>query len=183
MVCYALQIYFDFSGYSDMAIGLARMFGFRFPENFNHALSRRTSITDFWRRWHITLSRWFRDYVYIPLGGNRRLAAGAPRQSVDRVPAVRRVARRELNFMVWGMSARPVPVDRTHRRRHALVTSLPELLGMDCLRYVDRLIGWVFFRQTSLDLALETLAAMFVLVAPAMNVMLVRRKLRRRSWC
>jgi len=71
VVCYALQIYFDFSGYSDMAIGLGRMFGFRFLENFRYPYLART-ITDFWRRWHISLSSWFRDYVYIPLGGNRR---------------------------------------------------------------------------------------------------------------
>src|SRR5215207_5020632 len=70
VVCYALQIYFDFSGYSDMAIGIAHMFGFRFPENFNYPYTA-TSIQDFWRRWHITLSSWLRDYVYIPLGGGR----------------------------------------------------------------------------------------------------------------
>jgi len=70
IICYALQIYFDFSGYSDMAIGLGRMFGFRFPENFMHPY-KSTSITEFWRRWHMTLSRFFRDYLYIPLGGNR----------------------------------------------------------------------------------------------------------------
>ena len=69
-VSFMLQIYFDFSGYSDMAIGLGRMFGFHFPENFNYPYIART-ITEFWRRWHITLSSWFRDYVYIPLGGNR----------------------------------------------------------------------------------------------------------------
>ncbi len=69
-VAYALQIYFDFSGYSDMAIGLGRMFGFDFLENFNYPYIAK-SITDFWRRWHISLSSWFRDYVYIPLGGNR----------------------------------------------------------------------------------------------------------------
>jgi len=69
-VAYAIQIYFDFSGYSDMAIGLARMFGLRFPENFDHPYGAK-SITDFWRRWHISLSSWFRDYLYIPLGGNR----------------------------------------------------------------------------------------------------------------
>jgi alginate O-acetyltransferase complex protein AlgI len=68
---YTLQIYFDFSGYSDMAIGLGRIFGFRFEENFNYPYVSR-SITDFWRRWHISLSTWFRDYLYIPLGGNRR---------------------------------------------------------------------------------------------------------------
>ena len=69
-VCYTLQIYFDFSGYSDMAIGLGRMFGFRFPENFNYPYISR-SIRSFWRRWHISLSSWFRDYLYISLGGNR----------------------------------------------------------------------------------------------------------------
>ena len=69
-ICYALQIYFDFSGYSDMAIGLGKVFGFKFPENFNYPYIS-ASITEFWRRWHITLSGWFRDYVYIPLGGSR----------------------------------------------------------------------------------------------------------------
>ena len=70
LVAYTLQLYFDFSGYSDMAIGLARMFGFEFPENFRAPYSA-TSVTDFWRRWHMSLSTWFRDYLYIPLGGNR----------------------------------------------------------------------------------------------------------------
>lgn len=69
-ICFSLQIYFDFSGYSDMAIGLGKMFGFEFDENFNFPYLAR-SITDFWRRWHISLSQWFRDYVYIPLGGSR----------------------------------------------------------------------------------------------------------------
>lgn len=71
LVFYALQIYYDFSGYSDMAIGLGRIFGFHFPENFNYPYISE-SITEFWRRWHMTLSSWFREYVYIPLGGNRR---------------------------------------------------------------------------------------------------------------
>lgn len=70
VICYSLQIYFDFSGYSDMAIGLGRMFGFEIPENFNFPYIAR-SIREFWRRWHISLSQWFRDYLYIPLGGNR----------------------------------------------------------------------------------------------------------------
>ena len=71
LVCYTLQIYFDFSGYSDMAIGLMRMFGFRILENFNYPYVAR-SVREFWRRWHISLSNWFRDYLYVPLGGNRR---------------------------------------------------------------------------------------------------------------
>jgi alginate O-acetyltransferase complex protein AlgI len=70
LLMYTLQIYFDFSGYSDMAIGLGRMFGFQIPENFNFPYIAR-SIREFWRRWHISLSQWFRDYLYIPLGGNR----------------------------------------------------------------------------------------------------------------
>ena len=70
ILAYSLQIYFDFSGYSDMAIGLGRMFGFKFLENFNYPYIS-TSLQEFWRRWHISLSTWFKDYVYIPLGGNR----------------------------------------------------------------------------------------------------------------
>jgi alginate O-acetyltransferase complex protein AlgI len=77
-VCYTLQIYFDFSGYSDMAIGLGRVFGFRFRENFDHPYAAG-SIQNFWRRWHISLSSWFRDYLYIPLGGNRKGKARAYR--------------------------------------------------------------------------------------------------------
>ena len=73
-VAFTLQIYFDFSGYSDMAIGLGRVFGFHFPENFRYPFTAK-SITEFWRRWHISLSSWFRDYVYIPLGGSRCKAA------------------------------------------------------------------------------------------------------------
>ncbi len=71
MICYTMQIYYDFSGYSDMAIGLGRMFGFKFAENFNYPYMA-DSVREFWRRWHISLSTWFREYVYIPLGGNRR---------------------------------------------------------------------------------------------------------------
>ncbi len=70
LVCYALQLYFDFSGYTDMAVGLGRMFGYKLPENFNYPYTAQ-SVREFWRRWHITLSSWFRDYLYIPLGGGR----------------------------------------------------------------------------------------------------------------
>ena len=70
-ISFCLHIYFDFSGYSDMAIGLVRLFGFHFPENFNYPFISK-SISEFWRRWHMSLGSWFRDYVYIPLGGNRR---------------------------------------------------------------------------------------------------------------
>ena len=76
IVAFAFQIYFDFSGYSDMAIGMGQMLGFHFPENFNYPYIS-ASVTEFWRRWHISLGSWFREYVYIPLGGNRK---GLPRQ-------------------------------------------------------------------------------------------------------
>jgi alginate O-acetyltransferase complex protein AlgI len=75
-VLFMLHLYYDFSGYSDMAIGLGLMFGFHFPENFRYPYAG-TSITEFWRRWHISLSAWFREYVYIPLGGNRKGKAKA----------------------------------------------------------------------------------------------------------
>ena len=93
---YTLQLYFDFSGYSDMAIGLGRMLGFRLPENFARPYSSVT-VTEFWRRWHMSLSRWFRDYVYIPLGGNRHGAGAHLPQPVHRVRADRLLARRELD--------------------------------------------------------------------------------------
>lgn len=101
-VCYSLQLYFDFSGYSDMAIGLGKMFGFTFPKNFDYPYTA-SSITDFWRRWHISLSAWFREYVYIPLGGNR----------VSRKKHIRNLLivwmltglwhGASLNFLLWGL--------------------------------------------------------------------------------
>ena len=102
VLAFAFQIYFDFSGYSDMAIGLGKMFGFEFEENFHYPYIS-TSITDFWRRWHISLSTWFRDYVYIPLGGNRK---GKPRQAfhilvVWMLTGLWHGA--SWNFVLWGL--------------------------------------------------------------------------------
>ncbi len=101
VLAYAIQIYFDFSGYSDMAIGLARMFGFEFLENFDRPYSAH-SVTDFWRRWHISLSTWFRDYVYIPLGGNR----GGPRRTYLNLAIVFALTGAwhgaNWTFIVWG---------------------------------------------------------------------------------
>lgn len=101
-IAYSLQIYFDFSGYSDMAIGLGKMFGFEFLENFNYPYISR-SITEFWRRWHISLSTWFRDYVYIPLGGNRK---GKGRTIIN-IFVVWFLTGfwhgAEWNFIIWGM--------------------------------------------------------------------------------
>jgi len=102
VIAFSFQIYFDFSGYSDMAIGLGRIFGFEFPENFNYPYTAK-SITDFWRRWHITLSGWFREYVYIPLGGNRR---GRGRMYLNLLTVWSLTGLwhgAALNFLFWGL--------------------------------------------------------------------------------
>ena len=102
LICYTLQIYFDFSGYSDMAIGLGRMFGFRFPENFRWPYIA-DSVQDFWRRWHISLSTWFRDYLYVPLGGNRV----SPARTYGNLVAVFFLCGlwhgASWNFVIWGL--------------------------------------------------------------------------------
>ena len=102
VIAYSLQLYFDFSGYSMMAIGMGKMLGFDFPQNFNFPYISR-SITEFWRRWHMTLSGWFREYVYIPLGGNRK---GLKRQIfnlfvVELLTGIWHGA--DWNFICWGL--------------------------------------------------------------------------------
>ena len=102
IAAYTLQIYYDFSGYSDMAIGLGRMLGFRFMENFAHPYVSR-SVTEFWRRWHISLSSWFKEYVYIPLGGNRK---GVPRQCLNLLFVWMLTGLwhgASVNFILWGL--------------------------------------------------------------------------------
>lgn len=102
VIAYALQIFFDFSGYSDMAVGLGRMFGFRFPENFDHPYAAG-SMREFWRRWHMTLSRFFRDYLYIPLGGNRH---GAARTALNLMIVFALCGLwhgASWNFLAWGL--------------------------------------------------------------------------------
>ncbi len=102
IIAYSLQIYFDFSGYSDMAIGLGRMFGFEFMENFNYPYISAT-VTEFWRRWHISLSTWFKEYVYIPLGGNRK---GLPRQILNLLVVWGLTGfwhGASWNFLLWGL--------------------------------------------------------------------------------
>ena len=101
-IAFTLQIYFDFSGYSDMAIGLGRMFGFKFLENFNYPYISK-SLTEFWRRWHISLSTWFRDYVYIPLGGNRKGTAKTYRNLFIVWFLTGFWHGASWNFMIWGL--------------------------------------------------------------------------------
>jgi len=162
VICYAFQIYFDFSGYSDMAIGLGRMFGFEFLENFNYPYISKT-ITEFWRRWHISLSSWFRDYVYIPLGGNRKGNVYANLLIVFVLTGFWHGA--SFNFLVWGLwhglfliverlfTAREVKSKYFVPLRHALTMLIV-------------LIGWVFFRSPELRYALSYLGIMFGIVQP-----------------
>ncbi|WP_438432610.1 MBOAT family O-acyltransferase [Gorillibacterium sp. sgz500922] len=142
LVAFAFQIYFDFSGYSDMAIGLGLMFGFRFRENFNKPYAA-TSITDFWRRWHISLSSWFRDYVYIPLGGNRR---GLPRQLLNLLVVWLLTGLwhgASWNFVLWGLYFGLILMfEKTGGLK--LLAKLPPIL-QHAYAILLILIGWVFF--------------------------------------
>jgi alginate O-acetyltransferase complex protein AlgI len=147
LVCYTLQIYYDFSGYSHMAIGLAHMLGFTFPENFNFPYISR-SITEFWRRWHITLSSWFREYVYIPLGGNRKGRARTILNlwTVFLLCGLWHGA--SWNFIAWG--AYHGALLAFERGAGRLVTRLwPPLAHAYALLAIA--LGWVLFRCTSLD--------------------------------
>jgi alginate O-acetyltransferase complex protein AlgI len=157
-LAFTFQIYFDFSGYSDMAIGLGRMLGFDFVENFNYPYISR-SITEFWRRWHISLSTWFRDYVYIPLGGNRR---GKGRQLLNllivwTLTGIWHGA--SWNFLFWGLY-------------YALLLILEKLFLYDRLQKAPAwlghvyalilvVIGWVLFSVEDLSSCLMYLRSMF----------------------
>jgi len=158
ILCYSLQIYFDFSGYSDMAIGLGRLLGFHFPENFNQPY-RSASITEFWRRWHMTLSRWFRDYVYIPLGGNRRgsLRTFANLWIVFFLCGLWHGA--GLTFIVWGLYHGMLLVLERIADTH-LRWRPTGVVGM-AMSFVLVTIGWVFFRAPTLTVARHYLTAMF----------------------
>ncbi len=158
ITAYAFQIYFDFSGYSDMAIGIGQMMGFRFPENFNFPYIAR-SITEFWRRWHITLSNWMRDYLYIPLGGNRR---GVYRtyfnlSVVFLISGLWHGA--AWTFVVWGAF-------------HGLFLILDRLFLLEFLKKIGKapsivltffitLIGWVLFRSNDFAMATNFIEVLF----------------------
>jgi alginate O-acetyltransferase complex protein AlgI len=159
VTAYAFQIYFDFSAYSDMAVGLGRMFGFHFIENFNAPYSS-TSITEFWRRWHISLSTWLRDYLYIPLGGNRK----GPRRTYVNLLTVMVLGGlwhgAQWTFVIWGAI-------------HGFMLAFERLLGKDSLyarlprpfrivlTFGILLITWVMFRSENLEVAARYLSAMF----------------------
>jgi len=153
---YTLQIYFDFSGYSDMAIGLGRMFGFRFPENFLRPYSA-ISITDFWRRWHVTLSRWFRDYVYIPWGGSQNGAAATYRNLIAVFLLCGLWHGANWTFVVWGAwHGLLLVLERISGQRGA--SSAPGIRRALTLLLV--ILGWVVFRADSMGHAMQIYSAM-----------------------
>ncbi len=157
VACYTLQIYFDFSGYSDMAIGLGRMFGFRFPENFRWPYVADT-VQEFWRRWHMSLSSWFRDYVYVPLGGNRVSPARTYANLVIVFFLCGLWHGASWNFVIWGLFHGAFLVVE----RLGLAAAVRRLWRP--LRHVYLLlvvmVGWVFFRADTLPDALVFLGAM-----------------------
>lgn len=159
---YALQIYFDFCGYSNMAIGLAFMLGFTFPKNFDYPYIAQ-SLTDFWRRWHISLSSWFRDYVYIPLGGNRlgRLRTLRNLLIVFLLTGLWHGA--AWTFVVWGLYHGAFLMLERFGLGAALARAWRPLRHAYALLAI--LIGWVFFRAETLPGALDYLGAMFSLRA------------------
>ena len=157
-LAYTLQIYFDFSGYSDMAIGLGRIFGFHFPENFDHPYTS-LSVTEFWRRWHISLSSWFRDYVYIPLGGNR-------------VPRARWLFNLLLvwmltgfwhgaawNFLLWGLYYGLLLIGEKLLWGARLARAKKPLRWLYCFVLVT--LGWVLFYHSDSRELFRALGGMF----------------------
>jgi len=159
IMSYAFQIYFDFSGYSDMAVGLGLMLGFEFPVNFNSPY-HADSMTDFWRRWHISLSTWLRDYLYIPLGGNRK----GTRRTYANLAITMLLGGlwhgAKWTFVIWGAI-------------HGILLAYERMIGKNSIyRYLPRpvrvgmnflivLITWVFFRADSLTSAIKYLGSMF----------------------
>lgn len=159
IMSYAFQIYFDFSGYSDMAIGLGKMFGFDFLENFNYPYIS-TSITGFWRRWHISLSSWFRDYLYIPLGGNR----GSSSRTYINLFIVFFITGlwhgSSWNFILWGLFHGTFILIERIWIADRLASIWKPFQHIYCLLVV--LVGWVFFRAETLPQAITYLSQMFI---------------------
>lgn len=158
IIAYSLQIYFDFSGYSDMAIGLGKMFGFDFLENFNYPYISR-SVTEFWRRWHISLGTWFRDYIYIPLGGNRK----GPYRTYFNLLVVWMATGiwhgASWTFLMWGLYyCFFIMMEKAFFGR--ILERVP-MLFQHIYAVVVILIGWVFFRSETFSYAFSYIKTMF----------------------
>jgi alginate O-acetyltransferase complex protein AlgI len=155
IVLYSLQIYFDFSGYSDMAIGLGRMFGFHYHENFNYPYIAR-SVTDFWRRWHISLSSCFRDYLYIPLGGNRKNAV----RNILVVWAFTGLWHgASWNFVLWGLYFGILLLLEKYLLKNLLEKLFPPLQNLYAMFLV--VLGWALFYFTDLNRLFSFLQILF----------------------
>ncbi len=171
VTAYAFQIYFDFSGYSDMAIGLGLMLGFMFPKNFDSPY-RSQSITEFWRRWHISLSTWLRDYLYVPLGGNRM---GRARMYVNLFIVMLLGGLwhgAAWNFVIWGALHGALLGFERLRGKTALYGGLPAPVRVG-VTFTIVLIAWVFFRAPDLPQAVRYLGDMLALSDPQEGVRLL----------
>jgi D-alanyl-lipoteichoic acid acyltransferase DltB (MBOAT superfamily) len=163
-VAYTLQIYFDFSGYSDMAIGLGKMFGFHFPENFNYPyISKSTS--EFWRRWHISLGTWFRDYVYIPLGGSRVESSGRLIFNLFVVWSLTGFWHgASWTFICWGLLYfLSISLEKVTNFEKLGEGRLPAVAAKHLYTMLLVIFGWVLFRATTISGALSYLKTMLFL--------------------
>jgi alginate O-acetyltransferase complex protein AlgI len=171
VIAYAFQIYFDFAAYSDMAIGLGRMFGFEFLKNFD-APYRADSITDFWRRWHISLSTFLRDYLYIPLGGNRK----GPRRTYVNLIIVMLLGGlwhgANWTFIAWGAFHGTLLAFERWRGKDSIYSRLPYALRV-IITFVLVLFSWVLFRALTIGEAWDYLRAMFGMSTPAPGSLLL----------
>lgn len=158
IICYTLQIYFDFSGYSDMAVGLGKMLGFDFVQNFNLPYTAK-SVTDFWRRWHISLGNWFRDYVYIPLGGNRV----GPLRHIFNILVVWALTGlwhgAAWNFVAWGALYGVLLIIEKYLLK-GILPKIPSVLRQTGTMVVV-MVGWVLFSSESFTAALDYIKVMF----------------------
>lgn len=159
-LCYMLQLYLDFSAYSDMALGLGRMIGFHYPENFNYPYIA-VSVRDFWRRWHISLSRFFRDYIYIPLGGNR-VSTGRLLLNLLTVWALTGFWHgSSWNFILWGLYYFVfIAIENFVKKRPLPLTPLTRALG-HIYTLIVVFFGWVLFRFSDFQVLREVLRTMF----------------------
>lgn len=158
-VSYTLQIYFDFAGYSIMAIGIGKMIGFNIPDNFRLPYLSQ-SVTEFWRRWHITLTSWFRDYLYIPLGGNRKSSLTTYRNLFIVFLLCGIWHGSNLTFLIWGIYHGVFLIIERSFRDKNLKIPLPGIFNHIYLTIVVT-VGWVIFRSENLHYALNYIALMF----------------------
>lgn len=175
VTAYAFQIYFDFSAYSDMAVGLGRMFGFEFLRNFN-APYHAQSITDFWRRWHISLSTFLRDYLYIPLGGNQK---GSVRTYINLALVMLLGGLwhgASWVFVIWGAYHGFLLAFERWRGKKSVYEKLPKLLQTG-ITFVLVLFSWVLFRCPTLEYALDYFGAMSGMISSSPNAYLIAAEL------